>query len=94
MTRRPAWTGLGRGIFLVKINLPMAMPIVVVYFIVGFIGNWNDYSTMLVYMESYPTLSSGLYLFEASRTYAGPPVYFAAIFYFGDTGRYAFPHLQ
>ena len=65
---------------LVKINLPMAMPIVVVYFIVGFIGNWNDYSTMLVYMESYPTLSSGLYLFEASRTYAGPPVYFAAIF--------------
>ena len=65
---------------LVKINLPMAMPIVVVYFIVGFIGNWNDYSTMLVYMESYSTLSSGLYLFEASRTYAGPPVYFAAIF--------------
>lgn len=63
-----------------RINLPMAMPIIVVYFIVGFIGNWNDYSTMLVYMESYPTLSSGLYLFEESRTYAGPPIYFAAIF--------------
>lgn len=65
---------------MMRINLPMAMPIIVVYFVVGFIGNWNDYSTMLVYMESYPTLSSGLYLFEASRDYKGAPTYFAAIF--------------
>ena len=65
---------------MMRINLPMAMPIIVVYFVVGFIGCWNDYSTMLVYMESYPTLSSGLYLFEASRDYKGAPTYFAAIF--------------
>lgn len=63
-----------------KIMLPMARPCYMSIFITKFIGQWNDYSSLLLYMEEYPTLSLGLYLFESSRDYAGAPIYFAAIF--------------
>ncbi len=63
-----------------KIMLPMARPCYMPIFITKFIGQWNDYSSLLIYMEEYPTLSLGLYLFEQSRDYQGAPTYFAAIF--------------
>ena len=50
--------------------------------IMAFIGAWNDYMTMILYMPDFPTLASGLYVIEASlkRGDGGNyPVYYAAL---------------
>ena len=46
------------------IMLPQAMPVIGSLGIVAFINMWNDYNTPIVFLESYPTLSSGLYLYQ------------------------------
>lgn len=64
-----------------RIMLPQAMPCLVTLFIMSFITTWNDYQTLLLYMPSYPTVSSGLYLVQRSLT-RHPleyPVYFAGL---------------
>ncbi len=73
----------GGGHFTVftKIMMPQALPCLVTLFIMAFIGTWNDYQTLLLYMPSYPTISSGLYLVQRSLT-RHPleyPVYFAGL---------------
>ncbi len=45
-----------------KIMLPQAMPAMVTLFISGAIACWKDYENVLMYMPSYPTLSTGLYM--------------------------------
>ena len=64
-----------------KIMMPQAVPCLVTLFIMAFIGTWNDYQTLLLYMPSFPTLSSGLYLVERSLTrhVYDYPIYFAAL---------------
>ncbi len=63
-----------------KIMLPMAKGPIVTLFIMSFIGNWNDYSTMILYLPSYQTLASGLYTFQANMTRSvNYPVYFAGL---------------
>lgn len=61
-----------------KIMLPQAMPAILTLVILSFIGNWNDYMGPILYYPSYPTLASGLYLYEliAKRT-GNYPTYFA-----------------
>ena len=64
-----------------RIMMPQARPCLVTLFIMAFITTWNDYQTLLLYMPSYPTLSSGLYLVQRSLT-RNPleyPVYFAGL---------------
>lgn len=63
-----------------KIMIPLALPIIGTLFLTGFIALWNDYATILIFMEEYPTLSSGLYLFQDSREFQGAPSYFAGLF--------------
>ena len=65
---------------LVKIMIPLALPIIGTLFLTGFIGLWNDYATILIFMEEYPTLASGLFLFQESRDFQGAPTYFAGLF--------------
>lgn len=72
--------GAGHAGRFFRIMLPLGRPVIVAMFLLTFIGTWNDYSTMLVYMEDYPTLASGLYLFADSRDFQGAPTYFAGIF--------------
>lgn len=45
---------------MVQIMIPLVMNIVGSVFLVQFIGFWNDFSTPLVFLPSYPTLSVGL----------------------------------
>lgn len=61
-----------------RIMLPQAMPAVLTLTILSFIGGWNDYMGPILYYPSYPTLASGLYLYEliAKRT-GNYPIYFA-----------------
>lgn len=47
-----------------KMYLPMALPTMMVIFILHFLASWNDYSSFLVWMPSTPNLAYGLYLFQ------------------------------
>lgn len=63
-----------------RIMLPQARGPLVMLFIMAFIGNWNDYMTVILYLPSYQTLSSGLYTFQANMQRAiDYPVYFAGL---------------
>lgn len=63
-----------------RIMLPMAKPVILTYAITGAIGTWNDFSTMILYLPSYPTLASGLYLYVGGNDMSMRiPVYFAGL---------------
>ncbi|MBE5765314.1 MAG: carbohydrate ABC transporter permease [Clostridiales bacterium] len=64
-----------------KIMLPHALPMCAALGIVGFIGLWNDYLTPLMFLQGYPTMASGLYLFQYEpKIRADYPLYYACIF--------------
>lgn len=65
-----------------KIMLPMAIPIGATFMIMSFIGAWNDYGTMLIYLPDYPTLASAVFELSNgndSTAQVDPPVYFAIL---------------
>lgn len=73
--------GGGHMTVFLRVMMPQAKPCLVTLFIMAFITTWNDYQTLLLYMPSYPTMSSGLYLVQRSLT-RHPleyPVYFAGL---------------
>lgn len=49
---------------LFRIMLPMMLPTCIALFVLNFFGAWNDYSTFLIWMPSYPNLAYGIYLFQ------------------------------
>ncbi|MBQ8685060.1 MAG: carbohydrate ABC transporter permease [Clostridia bacterium] len=61
-----------------KVMLPQATPSLVTLAILGFIGYWNDYNTMLLFLPSYPTLASGLYVLDLVMR-DQRPIYFAGL---------------
>lgn len=65
-----------------RIMLKMALPAISVLFITGFIGRWNDYLSVSIFLPELPTLSYGLYMYEQNMKYAGGnmPAYFAGVF--------------
>lgn len=66
---------------MLQIMIPQAIPAIMSLMILNFITAWNNYSMPLLYMDEYPTLSTGLYLFyeSAHRLTNGYPVYFCAV---------------
>lgn len=46
--------------------LPFGRNMFFIFYLMGFIGNWNDYSSSLIYLPSYPMAAYGLYLFSQS----------------------------
>ena len=64
----------------IKVYLPMVMPSVSAIAVNAFIGGWNDYLTTLYYLPNYPTLSTGLYIYEqAAKFRMDKPVFFAGV---------------
>ena len=65
-----------------KIMLQMALPAISVLFITGFIGRWNEYLNISIFMPNLPTLSYGLYKFQADMLHDGArmPIYFSGVF--------------
>ena len=49
-----------------KIIMPLAIKSFLVVFLIKFVFYWNEYQTAIVFIPSYPTLSSGLLNFEGS----------------------------
>lgn len=65
-----------------RIMLPFAKGIMVAMFIMLFMSTWGDYSTPLLYLPSYPTLSTGLFRYKTLAGYTlDIPVYFAGLFF-------------
>ena len=57
-----------------KIMLPQALPVMGSLFIVSVVQLWNNYMEPILFLQSFPTLSSGLYIFqlEMSRDFNYP----------------------
>lgn len=56
--------GAGRWCIFIKIMMPLAVPPCFSLFLMSFIGQWNNYETPMLFLDSLPTLSSGLYEFR------------------------------
>jgi len=52
----------------IKIIIPMVAPVLLALFISNSLGVWNDYSTIMVYLKNYPTMSYGLYVFQSGES--------------------------
>lgn len=65
-----------------QIMLPQAKGVILSLGIVAFINIWNDYNTPILFLESYPTLSSGIYIYQQDILQAGVniPLLFAGVF--------------
>jgi ABC-type glycerol-3-phosphate transport system permease component len=63
------------------VMLPFVVPTFIALFIINAIGCWNGYQFVMLYLPSYPTLATGLFLgkMEFVRGEGGEPVYYAAI---------------
>lgn len=73
--------GCGHFQAYVKIMIPLAAPILISCGLLMFMGRWTDYQTPILFLESYPTLSSGLYTFgEYAERFGNYPMYFAGMF--------------
>ena len=55
--------GAGNFQIFTRIMLPMVSGPFITVVLLNFIGNWNDYTTPMVYMPNHPTLAYGLFYF-------------------------------
>ena len=70
--------GAGHYSIFFQVMLPQAMPTMFAIFLLGFIGSWNDDMGPLLYLEDYPTLATGLMVFEKDMIYnINMPVFYA-----------------
>ena len=54
-----------------KIMFPMVFTTCVVFWLLSFLGTWNDYNTSLVWLPSYPTIAYGMWVFKDQITVYG-----------------------
>ena len=72
--------GASAFVIFFKIMLPQAMSIFWTFIITGVIDCWNEYYFMIRYIPSYPSISAGLYSFQANTGHEFPyPTYFAGL---------------
>lgn len=58
--------GASRFAVLTKINLPLMRNTIAAVFILCFVTCWNEYTTPMLFLPSFPTVSYGLYKFQFS----------------------------
>lgn len=72
--------GAGHFHVFYKIMMPMVMPMLTAFFVMGFVGAWNSVEGPLTWLEEMPTLSYGIYAYEQKAKYfANQPIYFAGV---------------
>lgn len=73
--------GGGEFTLFFRVMLPFVLPVFTSLLVICSIGSWNNYQFPMMYLPSYPTLASGLFLGrnEFLRSDGGEPVYYAAI---------------
>ena len=63
-----------------KVMMPQAVPLFTALGAIAFISAWNDYSNPLLFLKSFPTLSSGLFVFRMqSQRLLNMPVLYAGV---------------
>lgn len=63
-----------------RIMLPQAFSMLLLFFVMNFMGGWNAYMNYLLMMPGYPTLATGMYLVSSTLERTGQmPVYYAAL---------------
>lgn len=62
--------GAGHFTIFFKVYLPLIIPTIFAVAIMQFIAFWSDYQTPMVYLESMPTISYGLFRFQTSNSSA------------------------
>lgn len=60
--------GAGHFTVLFKIMMPMIKTTMFGLMLLEFIGLWNDYSTVMIWLPSYPNIAYGLYRFQFSNS--------------------------
>lgn len=72
--------GAGHMKVFFKVMMPQAVPLFTALGALAFISAWNDYSNPLLFLKSFPTLSSGLFVFRMqSQRLLNMPVLFAGV---------------
>ncbi|WP_251617471.1 carbohydrate ABC transporter permease [Pumilibacter muris] len=54
-----------------QIMFPLVLPTCVVLYVLNFLGAWNDYSTFIIWLPSYPTLAYGMLYFQSQSSKYG-----------------------
>ncbi len=62
-----------------KVMLPMAKAPMITLAIISAISCWNDYTSIILFMRSYPTLAAGLYMVKLKMDPRDQPIYYAAL---------------
>ncbi|MBQ2741573.1 MAG: carbohydrate ABC transporter permease, partial [Oscillospiraceae bacterium] len=63
-----------------RVMLPQAKSPIMALSLVSAINFWNDYNTPLLFLKEYPTLSSGIYMYQVINTrILNMPILFAGI---------------
>lgn len=65
--------GAGRWRIFLTIYLPQASKMLLAMYILAFIGTWNNYETVRLYMPSYETLATGVRALEDRMTIGNDP---------------------
>lgn len=72
--------GAGHWKVFLKIMFPMSLPAVAALCVTNFIGSWNNYSDVLLYLPNTPTLATGLYVYKVKMMYkADRPLLYAGM---------------
>ncbi len=72
--------GAGQWRIFVTIITPQISSVVIAFWVLSFIGVWNDYATQFLYMPSWPTLAVGLYEIRGDAEYSQDfPLLFATM---------------
>lgn len=66
---------------LFKIIFPQIVPAMLALMVTNFVARWNDYTTSQIYLNKYPTLAYGMFLFQKESSYMsdGKGIYFASL---------------
>ena len=72
--------GAGHLQIFLRIMIPLASPMIFALGILGFMGQWNNYETPILFLSQVPPLAAGLHRFNIDMIYdMNLPVYYAGI---------------
>lgn len=72
--------GAGEAQIFFQIYLPMAKSVIVALCVNDFVGLWQNYSGIMIYFPSYPTLATGLFAYSTRAVYVmDTPTYYAGL---------------
>jgi len=72
--------GAGNWTIMLRIIFPLTINMVSILYVSAFIGRWNDYMTMVIWLPSKPSLAYGMYRFQflTVTEVTWPPIQVAA----------------